>query len=75
MDNETRIDRAALAVGAYIFAAQQPAHRYCDEPIADVITDLLSDLRHFCADRDIDFAVLSRSPNTTSMPNANRRPR
>ena len=44
-----------LAVGAYIYAAQQPGDRYCEEPIEDVITDLMSDLRHFCADRKINF--------------------
>ena len=55
MDNEHRIAKAALAVGAYIYATQPPGDRYSEEPIEDVITDLMSDLRHFCADREIDF--------------------
>jgi len=51
--NHERVERAALAL----------AELYGDEPRADV-TDLLTDLRHYCSDREVDFEQCLRLSET-----------
>lgn len=58
MNNQRRIYTASRAVDAYKEAKGDRGDRYAEEPIEDVLGDLLTDLRHFCADRELDFAKL-----------------
>lgn len=58
MDNEHRRAFAAEAIATYRKRrafSNDPGYR--DEPDEAVIGDMLTDLRHFCAVNDIDFAA------------------
>lgn len=53
-DNDEKADRAAAALAAYRKAHSDYGHG-SNEPLAQMIVDLLTDLRHWCDPREIDL--------------------